>query len=119
MHNNFRPYVSILGVIYALESPWPCDELELGPSSRRCFLPSFFCDAALGIRVPGLAFSSIQFLSIDAVGSFLSIDAVGSEILTALHEYIDCGTHQRAPSDSFIKLVSVRVLGFPGRLFVE
>ena len=44
--------------------------------------------------------------------SFLSIDAVGSEFLTALHEYIDCGTHQRAPDNSFIKLHNVRVLGF-------
>ena len=43
---------------------------------------------------------------------FFSIDAVGSEKWTALHEYIDCGTHQRAPSNSSIKLLSVRVLDF-------
>ena len=49
------------------------------------------------------AFSSAQFLS---------IDAVGSEILTALHEYIDCDTYQRAPSNSSVKLLNVRVLGF-------
>ena len=36
-----RPYVSISDVRYALESPWPCDELELGPSSRRRCLLSF------------------------------------------------------------------------------
>ena len=43
---------------------------------------------------------------------FLSIDAVGSEIWTLLHEYIDCGTHQRAPNNLSIKLLNVRVLGF-------
>ena len=47
------------------------------------------------------AFSSTQILS---------IDAVGSELLTSLHEYIDCGTHQRAPNDSSIKLLHVRLL---------
>jgi hypothetical protein len=48
---------------------------------------------------------------------FLSIDAVGSKIWTALHEYIDCDTHQRAPNKSSIKLLNVRVLGFSvGRL---
>ena len=44
--------------------------------------------------------------------SFLSIDAVGSEIWTALHEYIDCDTHQRTPSNSPFKLLHVRLLGF-------
>ena len=44
--------------------------------------------------------------------SFLSIDAVGSEIWTALHEYIDCDTHQRAPNKSSIKLLHVRVLDY-------
>ena len=43
---------------------------------------------------------------------FLSIDAVGSEIWTALHEYTDCDTHQRAPNNSSIKLLNVRVLDF-------
>ena len=51
--------------------------------------------------------------------AFLSIDAVGSEILTALHEYTDCGTHQRALNNSFIKLLSVRVLGFAVARFVN
>ena len=37
-----RPYGSISDVRHALESPWPCDELERGPSSRRRCLPSFF-----------------------------------------------------------------------------
>ena len=80
------------------------------PAQGGAFFLVFFCDAALGVGVLGQTFSST---------SFLSIDAVGSEILTALHEYIDCGTHQRAPNDSFIKLLSVRVLGFSGSLFVE
>ena len=49
---------------------------------------------------------------------FLSIDAVGSELWTALHEYIDCDTHGRAPSNSSIKLLNVRVLDYAvGRLF--
>ena len=100
--------MSISDVRYALESPWPCNELELGPSSRRLCLPSFFCDAVLGMNLLGPTFSSI---------SFLSIDAVGSKILTALHEYVDCETHQRAPNKSSIKLLNVRVLGFSvGRL---
>ena len=47
-----------------------------------------FCDAVLGVRVLDLIFSWL---------AFLSIDAVGSEILTALHEYIDCDTHQKHP----------------------
>ena len=51
----------------------------------------------------GVAFSSTPFLS---------IDAVGSEIWAALHEYIDCGTHRRAPNNSSIKLLNVRVLDF-------
>ena len=37
-----RPYGSISDVRHALESPWPCDELERGLSSRRRCLPSFF-----------------------------------------------------------------------------
>ena len=45
---------------------------------------------------------------------FPSINAVGSEILTRLHEYIDCGTHRRAPNNSSIKLLNVRVLDFVG-----
>ena len=44
--------------------------------------------------------------------SFLSIDAVGSEILTALHGHIDCGTYQRTSNNSSIKLLNVRVLDF-------
>ena len=50
----------------------------------------------------GAAFSSTPFLS---------IDAVGSELWTALHGYIDCCTHQRAPDDSSIELPHVRLLG--------
>ena len=37
---------------------------------------------------------------------FLSIDAVGSEIWTALHEHINCGTHQRVPNRSSIDLLN-------------
>ena len=56
----------------------------------------------------GAAFSSTPFLS---------IDAVGSEILTALHEHIDCGTYQRAPNNSSIKPLNIRVLDYAaGRL---
>ena len=50
--------------------------------------------------------------------AFLSIDAVGSELWTSLHEYIDCDTHRRAPNNSSIKLLNVRVLDYAvGRLF--
>ena len=57
----------------------------------------------------GAAFSSM---------SFLSIDAVGSELWTSLLEYTDCDTHRRAPSNSSIKLLHVRVLdSHGGRLF--
>ena len=50
--------------------------------------------------------------------SFLSIDAVGSEIWTALHGYIDCDTHRRAPNNLSIKILNVRVLDYVvGRLF--
>ena len=79
-----------------------CTELKAALSSK------LFCDAVLGMRVLGLIFSW---------PSFILIDAVGSKILTALREYIDCDTHQRAPSNSSIKLLNVRVLGFAvGRL---
>ena len=50
---------------------------------------------------------------------FFSIGAVGSEIWTALHEYIDCGTHQRGPNHSSIELLNVRILGFDVGLFGE
>ena len=43
----------IADVRYALKSPWLCDEFELGPSSRRRCLKSFFCDAVLGIGALG------------------------------------------------------------------
>ena len=51
---------------------------------------------------------------------FLSIDAVGSEIWTALHEYINCGTHQRVHNHSSVSLVlNVRLLGFVVGCFVN
>ena len=61
----------IAGVGYALESTWPCGELEPGPSSRRRCLASFFRDALFGVRELEVAFSIVPFLSIDAVGSEL------------------------------------------------
>ena len=78
--------------------------LSLVPAQGDAFFLALFSDAALGVGVLGAAFSSTPFLS---------IDAVGSEILTALHQYIDCNTHQRAPSNSSIKLLHVRVLDYP------
>ena len=43
------PSMPIADVRYALESPWPCDELELGPSSRqRCLAGFFFAALSLG-----------------------------------------------------------------------
>ena len=86
---------------YALKSTWPCDELELGPSSRQRCLASYFCDALFGVRELEVAFSSPPCLS---------IDAVGSELSTRLLEYIDCDTHQRTPKNSSVKLSNVRVL---------
>ena len=77
--------MSISDVRYALESPWPCDELELGPSSRRRCLPGFFLRRSLRCRELEVAFSIVPFLS---------IDAVGSELWTALHEYINGDTHK-------------------------
>ena len=93
-----------------MESPWPCNELELGPSSRRRCLPSFFCDALLGVGMLEAAFSSTQFLS---------IGTVGSELWTSLHEYIDCGTHRRTPNNSSAKLHNFRVLDYEVGCLVE
>ena len=75
--------------------------LSLVPAQGDAFFQVFFCDAVLGFGALGPTFSST---------SFPSIDAVGSKILTALHEYVDCDTHQRAPNKSSIKLLNVRVL---------
>ena len=50
---------------------------------------------------------------------FLSIEAVGSELLTSLHEHTDYGTHQRAPNDSSIELLHVRVLDCEVGFLVE
>ena len=83
--------MSISDVRYALESPWPCDELELGTSSRRRCLPSFFCGALSRVEELEVAFLVVPFLS---------IDAVGSELLEALHEYISGGTLSRASDNS-------------------
>jgi len=77
--------------------------LSLVPAQGDAFFQVFFCDAVLGFGALGPTFSST---------SFPSIDAVGSKILTRLHEYIDCDTHRRAPNNSSIELLNVRVLDF-------
>ena len=49
---------------------------------------------------------------------FLSIDAVGSELLTRLLEHIDCDTDQRTPKNSSIKLSNVLVFDLLGVCYV-
>ena len=104
-----NPFVSV-----TTDVPMKCEYRVAGPAvatgkngnDKRAgnhSLPRNVSPKRLGMGVPGTTFPST---------SFLSIDAVGSKIWAALHGHIDCGTHQRTPMNSSIKLLNVSCFRF-------